>query len=208
MTRNRIVGHDDVSPDDLLASPYNHRIHPLAQAKAMDAALDGLGWIGSVKVNRVTGHVVDGHLRIVRAMERGEATVPVEYLELTEEEERLAIATFDTIGGMAVIDPDALRSNIVDLDLAGPLQEMLASALGTPDIGGAGTPDPDDNLPGDDNALTWGYATFGKTKVQCSTGEVQALHRLWEDYKESNGGTDNGFVAFLVDVPSPSEAVA
>lgn len=205
-TRNRIVGHADVDPAELLANPFNHRIHPLAQAKAMDQAFDELGWLGSVKVNRTTGHVLDGHLRIVRALDRGEATVPVEYLELDEIEERRAIATYDAIGGMAVIDPDALRANIADLDFSGPLQDMLNSALGTPDMGDGGTPEPDGNLP-DENSLTWGYATFGKTKVACSTGEVDQLHRLWEDYKESNGGSDVGFVAFLVDVESPAEAV-
>lgn len=203
--RNRIVGHADVDPNELVANPYNHRIHPLAQAKAMDAAFAELGWLGSVKVNVVTGHVVDGHLRIVRALERDEPTVPVEYLELTPEEERKAIATFDMVGGMAVIDPAALRANVVELDLSGPLQDMVSAALGTPNMGDD-TPDPDDALP-DENALTWGYANFGKTKVQCSTGEVTQLTRLWEDYKESNGGSDNGFVAFLVDVENPAEAV-
>lgn len=205
-TRNRIVGHADVDPAELLANPFNHRIHPLAQSKAMDQAFDEFGWLGSVKVNRTTGHVLDGHLRIVRALERDEPTVPVEYLELTETEERRAIATYDTIGGMAVVDPEALRSNIADLDFTGPLQDMLNSALGTPDIGGEGAPGGDDTLP-DDNSLVWGYATFGKTRVACSTGEVDRLHRLWEDYKESNSGSDAGFVAFLTDVEAPAEAV-
>lgn len=201
---NRIVGYSDEAPDQLTASCWNHRIHPLAQAKAVSAALETIGWIAPVIVNDVTGRVVDGHLRILQAMEHGDETVPVAHVELTEEEERKAIATFDAIADMAVIDPDALRANIVDLDLAGPLQEMLASALGTPDMGGDGTPAPDDNLPGDDNALTWGYATFGKTKVACSTGEVQQLTKLYQDYKEGNGGSDTGFVAFLVDVENPA----
>jgi hypothetical protein len=200
---NRIVGYSNEPPDQLTASCWNHRIHPLAQAKAVSAALETIGWIAPVIVNDVTGRVVDGHLRILQALEHGDETVPVAHVELTEDEERTAIATFDAIADMAVVDPDALRANITGLDLAGPLHDMLQAALGTPDIGG-GAPEQDGNLPDPTNALTWGYATFGKTKVECSTGEVQALTRLWEDYKESNGGTDNGFVAFLTEVETAS----
>lgn len=37
--RNRIVGHEDVAPDQLLANPKNYRRHPAAQQKAMGGVL-------------------------------------------------------------------------------------------------------------------------------------------------------------------------
>ena len=46
------------------------------------------------------------------------------------------------------------------------------------------------------NALTWGYASWGDTKVQSTTGEVDTLQKLWERYRKDNGD-DEGFVAWL-----------
>lgn len=195
---NRIVGYGDVDPADLLANPWNHRIHPQQQAEAVDASLDRIGWITPVIVNRTTGRVIDGHLRVAEAISRDEATVPVVYVELDEDEERLAIATFDAIADMAGIDRDALRANVVDLDLPSPLAALTASLLSPAGAmndaeGAAGATDKDTPS----NALTWGYASWGDTKVECSTGEVDTLQRLWEAYRGANAGDDEGFVAWL-----------
>ena len=193
---NRIVGYDNVDPTDLLANPHNHRVHSREQAKAVDAALDRLGWITPVIVNLTTEHVVDGHLRIMEAIDRAEDPVPVVYVQLSEEEERVAIATFDAIAGMAGVDKDALRLNVADLDLPEPLAaltaSMIAPAAGMADAeGAAGAADKDTP-----NALTWGYASWGDTKVQSTTGEVDTLQKLWERYRKDNGD-DEGFVAWL-----------
>ena len=51
------------------------------------------GWVAEVLVNRTTGNVVDGHLRIELALTRQERTVPVTYVELTQAEEALVLAT-------------------------------------------------------------------------------------------------------------------
>lgn len=195
---NRIVSYEDVAPEDLLANPWNHRVHSAKQAEAVDAALDTIGWITPVIVNVTTGHVVDGHLRIVDAIGRDEPTVPVAYVELSEDEERLAIATFDAIAGMAGVDKDALRANVIELDLPSPLAALTSSLLdgssamsdaeGAAGAGDKGTPE---------NSLTWGYASWGDTKVECSTGEVDQLQKLWERYRSTNGGDDTGFVAWL-----------
>jgi hypothetical protein len=44
-------------------------------------------------VNRVTGHVFDGHARIEDAISRREPTVPVAYVDLSEDEEPLVLAS-------------------------------------------------------------------------------------------------------------------
>ena len=52
-------------------------------------------------VNRRTGHVVDGHLRIELALTRKEPSVPVTYVDLSEDEERLVLASLDSLAAMA-----------------------------------------------------------------------------------------------------------
>lgn len=206
---NRIVSYADVDPEELLANPWNHRVHSAKQAEAVDASLDTIGWITPVIVNTETGHVVDGHLRIIDAIGRGEPSVPVAYVELSEEEERLAIATFDAIAGMAGVDKDALRANVAELDLPSPLAALTASLISPSDAisdaeGAAGASDK--GTP--ENALTWGYASWGDTKVECSTGEVDVLQKLWEHYRAQEGGDDTGFVAWLTSPRAVEREVA
>ncbi len=55
-------------------------------------------------VNRTTGHVVDGHLRVELAVARNEPSVPVTYVELSEDEERLVLATSTPSAAMAAAE--------------------------------------------------------------------------------------------------------
>ncbi len=73
--RSRIVGHGDADPQTLVAHPENWRAHPRNQRRAMAGVLDRVGWVQDVIVNRRTGRILDGHLRVALALERGEATV-------------------------------------------------------------------------------------------------------------------------------------
>lgn len=91
--RNRITGSGEEAPDQLLANPANWRIHPKAQQDALAGALDQVGWVQQVLVNRRSGFVVDGHARVALALRRGEPTVPVLYVDLEPEEEALVLAT-------------------------------------------------------------------------------------------------------------------
>ncbi len=81
--RSRIVGHAEVAPTELVPNPRNWRTHPSDQQAALSGALAEVGWVAEVTVNRTTGHVVDGHLRIelALALARKELTVPVTYIE-------------------------------------------------------------------------------------------------------------------------------
>lgn len=101
--KNRIVGYDVVEADQLLAHPSNWRIHPKAQQDALTGVLDDVGWVQEIIVNKTTGHVVDGHMRVEVALTRGES-VPVKYVELSEAEEQLILATIDPISAMAGAD--------------------------------------------------------------------------------------------------------
>lgn len=141
--RNRITGAGEEAPDQLLANPANWRIHPKAQQDALAGALDAIGWVQQVLVNRRTGFVVDGHARVALALSRGEPRVPVLYVDLAPDEEALVLATLDPIGAMAGRDDEKLKALLADVtvDDAG-----LLALLG--DLGGSepktGLTDPDE----------------------------------------------------------------
>ena len=127
MWKNRIVGEGVEEAGQLLAHPQNWRIHPKAQQSALSGVLNEVGWVQRVIVNKRTGHVVDGHLRVSLALSQGEATpVPVVYVDLSPEEEALILATLDPIGAMAATDEsklNALLDEVVTNDQA--LAELL-----------------------------------------------------------------------------------
>jgi DNA modification methylase len=116
--RSRIVGHAEVAPTELVPNPRNWRTHPADQQRALAGALTEVGWVTEVIVNQTTGQVVDGHLRIELALERDEPTIPVTYVELSEAEEGLVLATLDPIGAMADAEATALEFLLATLDPA------------------------------------------------------------------------------------------
>jgi hypothetical protein len=124
---NRIVGHADVPVSDILFNPRNWRIHPKAQKEALKGTISDVGYIRSVTVNRVTGHLIDGHLRVLLADEMGQETIPVEFVELSEAEEAEALATFDPLGAMAAADKSKLDELLRDVQSGeAAVQAMLA----------------------------------------------------------------------------------
>ena len=105
---SRIVGEGEEAPDQLLANPLNWRRHPKVQQDALEAMLRTVGWVQRVIVNRRTQHIVDGHLRVEVALRRGEAKVPVLYVDLSEAEEKIVLAAIDPIGALAETDQTML----------------------------------------------------------------------------------------------------
>jgi hypothetical protein len=104
--RSRIVGYGEEAPEQLLANPFNFRIHGRLQQEALGGVLETVGIVQNVLVNRATGHMIDGHLRTAMAIGSGQAKIPVTYVELTPEEERVILATFDPISEMAGKDKE------------------------------------------------------------------------------------------------------
>ena len=93
--RNRIVGQATRNPLSLVPNPYG-QVEPLDFELDMAwGTLEKIGWFLPVIVNQVTGHIIDGHSRVTMAITRGEALVPVMYLELSIEEERRVRDFFD-----------------------------------------------------------------------------------------------------------------
>ena len=157
--KNRIVGYGLEDADQLLANPKNFRIHPKAQQAALEGSLDKLGWIQNCVVNRLTGFVVDGHARAALAISRHEQ-VPCVYVELTAEEEALAIATLDTITAQAGTDQEILDSLIADIrqsdlgqDLPEGLTDLLESLSPVPENAGLTDEDAVPEVP--ETPVTW-----------------------------------------------------
>lgn len=98
--RNRILSYGVKPADQFVFNPDNPRGHGPAQRKALKAALGEIGWIDVVKENVRTGYLIDGHERVLQALETN-ADVPYILVDLDEEEEAKALATLDPIGAMA-----------------------------------------------------------------------------------------------------------
>ena len=189
--RNRIVGSGEEPPEQLLANPANWRTHPKDQQKALAGALAEVGWVGQVLVNRTTGHVVDGHLRVELAISRAEPSVPVLYVELTEAEEHLVLATLDPLAAMATAEKDALAALLAGLETEdAALARMLADLADEHGIRRANLGDPDDipTVPDDKD-------------VYVKPGDLWVLgdHRLL-----CGDATDSPAVARLLDGAEPT----
>lgn len=103
--QNRIVGYRVVKAKDLTPNDKNWRKHPKRQKEALENVLNRMGWIAPVIYNTRTGRLIDGHLR--QSLDPN-ADVPVVDVDLSEDEERLALATFDPLVMMAETEREAL----------------------------------------------------------------------------------------------------
>ena len=147
--KNRIVGHGEEAPDQLLANPANWRTHPGFQMEALEQVMDEVGVVSPVMVNRTTGHLVDGHARVQLAMRRDEPSVQVDYVELTESEERLVLATLDPLAMMGGADKEKLGELLAGIPADGKIADMLEDLKAH---AGAGPPIVDFKEYGDDAA--------------------------------------------------------
>ena len=124
---NRIVGYGEEAPDQLMANPRNARIHPKFQQDALKGVLDEVGWVQNVIVNRASGAIVDGHLRVTLAMRHDQPLVPVTYVDLTDAQEAEILATLDPITALAVYDKEQLDALLHEVQSGeAGVQAMLA----------------------------------------------------------------------------------
>lgn len=125
--RNRIVRTGQADPKELRANPKNWRTHPPEQRAALTRMLDDVGFVQQVVVNRTTGNLVDGHLRVELAVERGERRIPVVYVELTEAEEARVLAALDPLSAMAGVSSERLEALLQEIGIGDDaLSRLLA----------------------------------------------------------------------------------
>jgi hypothetical protein len=102
--QSKVVRHADVAPGDLLNHPDNVTIHTVEQQADMERMFKRIGWAASVLVSEATGRIIDGHMRVAVALNAGEPTVPVDYVALTEDEERKALLYLKRMPSLAGLD--------------------------------------------------------------------------------------------------------
>ncbi len=163
---SRIVGHGDAAPADLVGNPRNWRTHPQAQRDALAGVLDEVGWVQDVIVNKRTGYLVDGHARVAVAAQRGETSVPVVYVDLSEDEERLILATLDPLSAMAEADDDALADLLAAVTAEdGALAKMLEALAPLAPVDGSDT---EAGEPADEPYVQRGEVwTVGEHRIMC-----------------------------------------
>jgi len=135
-------------------------------------ALAEVGWVAEVLVNQTTGHLVDGHLRVELALARGEPTVPVTYVELSEDEERLVLASLDPLAAMATAEAEQLATLLAGLDPADDALRALLDDLSREyglDAGRGGLVDPDDvpELPAESHVSRGDLYALGNHRLLC-----------------------------------------
>jgi len=114
--KNRIIGSGEEQLDQIMFNPRNWRIHPLSQQDALKGVLEEVGWVQQVIVNKRTGNLIDGHLRCQLAAREGATTIPVVYVDVSEEEEALVLATLDPIAAMAATDKQKLEEILSSIE--------------------------------------------------------------------------------------------
>lgn len=147
---NRIVSHAMVPVGAIIKHPANWRIHGRSQQAALSGLLHEVGLVQSVIINQRTGRLVDGHLRLLLAMQEGQPDLPVVYVDLSEDEEAKVLAALDPIGALADRDDDKLsdllkRVEADDEGLNKLLEELATSSAIEPLDNDLGEVKPDED---------------------------------------------------------------
>lgn len=129
MTQEFTIEH--LAPETLTPNPANFRRHPEIQREALRESLEEHGYLSAPIYNARTQNLIDGHARVELAVANGEATIPVRVIDVSEEQERRILASFDRIGSLALHDDQALATLLQDLAAS---DEGLPAGWGESDL--------------------------------------------------------------------------
>jgi len=127
--QSKVVRHADVAPGDLLGHPDNITIHTVEQQADMERMLGRIGWAASVLVSVKSGRIIDGHMRVAVALNASAATVPVDYVDLTEDEERKALLYLKRMPSLAGLDRVNLAEVLESISTIDADIEAMANAF-------------------------------------------------------------------------------
>jgi len=111
--KDRVKDFRRVPASELNPNPSNWRSHPKRQRDAMAGVLSEVGFADAVIARECEDgslELIDGHMRVEAAPN---SKLPVLVLDVTEDEARYLLATFDPISAMIETDSDAL-SKLLD----------------------------------------------------------------------------------------------
>ena len=127
--KNRVIGHIDLLPSEILSHPGQAWDHPTAQAEALVGILEEVGIVDEIlvyKSERANGAWVtpDGHLR--KSLDPNKPW-PCTVLDLTDAEADYVLATKDPVGMMKRTNAAALDALFASVESSNKaVQEMLA----------------------------------------------------------------------------------
>jgi hypothetical protein len=126
--KNRIIEYGEMPANQYLAHELNARRHPGKQREALIGSLNEVGWVAPVIVSARTGKLLDGHARIEETLTKDEeAMIPFVKVDVSENEERTILASFDPITGLATYDREALDALLREVSTGeAALQQMLS----------------------------------------------------------------------------------
>jgi len=110
---------------------------------------------------------------VALAVSRGESVIPVQYVDLDEREEAIALATVDPIGALAGRDQGLLGELVAGIDVGGRALSEMLSAAAQPMGGPVGVGEA-----GDEFAY---HEQFGVTVI-CKDADEQ--ERVYDELKE------------------------
>lgn len=124
--RNRIVSYAEVDPRTLIPHNLNWRLHPQMQEDVLKGIIEDVGFVQDIIVTE-RGTILDGHLRVALAIKENQATIPVKYVDVNEDEEALILTTLDPVAAMVEADADRLKLLIEQTSSgSAAVQQMLS----------------------------------------------------------------------------------
>ena len=184
--QNRIIGYATKPADQFQANPLNYRKHPQRQRDAVNGSLRELGWIAAVVENVQTGNLIDGHERVWQALKNNE-DVPYLQVDLTEAEERLALAIFDPITNMAETDAAILDKLLQDVNTGEAALQALLATLATD----AGIVPPDITIPEPKEQREPELKAECFIEIYCSNADLRDFQGILDEWAERTTVTVN-----------------
>jgi hypothetical protein len=113
-----------VSPGSLIANELNPKMHPDRQINALVRAIDEVGFIAPVIIDRNNG-IVAGHARVLAALKVGITTIPAVRVEHLDDHQLRALMLADNrLSELGKVDQQLLAANLklltvegIDLDI-------------------------------------------------------------------------------------------
>ncbi len=98
-TEDALLAIEHVEIDTLEPAPYNPRTISGRDRQALERSLTGFGFVDPIVVRRADNTVIGGNQRLLVARELGFRTVPVVFIDLSEEKAKLLNLALNNIAG-------------------------------------------------------------------------------------------------------------